>query len=74
MYCFPKNIKIYVEVGMDQPISHTNDLLPRYSVITKTSRFRYLIRCLTYNLNILNQRKDEFAIVVQVTALASLNE
>lgn len=59
---------------MGESVAHSFDLLLRDLWKTVARGFCYLCRRLSNNLNFLDQREDESAIVVQVTANLSLNE
>ena len=70
----PNNIQINFEVSMDQTITHSTDIQPGDGTVLGAEFGRYFARRLADNLKLFNQRKNQHAIPVQVSAPHSLDK
>ena len=70
----PDNIKVDVEIGVQQAVSHIDDLVPRNFRLFGSGIRIYLIRCLSDDLECLYQHPHQLSIVIQILAATLTNK
>lgn len=63
MYSLPQDIQVDVEVGVNQPVAHTNDIIPRNVLELLPRDWRDLVGRLTDDLDILDQCKHSIRLL-----------
>src|SRR5439155_22728311 len=70
----PQNIVVDVMVGVDQPISHSHDGVPRHSGQLPSTRWAYLVSCFPNNFECSHQGEEQHLVGIEIGALPTLDK